>query len=48
MWLKLLIVQMYTKAPNKNINWIPNPKVGAVIQGTGGLRKVRVAAKGNN
>lgn len=25
---------------------LANPKVGAVIQGTGGLRKVRVAAKG--
>ena len=25
---------------------LANPKVGAVIQGTGGLRKVRVAARG--
>ncbi len=25
---------------------LANPKVGAVIQGTGGLRKVRVSAKG--
>ncbi|PHS20418.1 MAG: toxin HigB-2 [Kangiella sp.] len=25
---------------------LSNPKVGAVIQGTGGLRKVRVATKG--